>query len=157
MGLYGLATDSLADHKIWQLSKSTTDGISGATAERIYSSREVRLEVEVVTPIGKVEGEGSTPTAIGSRAWHQFWRVSELWNNVILMNRRFADLQKVVKHFVSKRYETSPEARPSKLTATQFVFEQKTRWSESLRALWWKVSNSWDLASTKNLIRPQVC
>jgi len=32
----------------------------------------VRLEVEVVTPIGKVEGEGSTPTAIGSRAWHQF-------------------------------------------------------------------------------------
>ena len=147
----------VSQSKGWQLSKSTTDRISGATAERIYSSREVRLEVEVVTPIGKVEGEGSTPTAIGSRAWHQFNRVSELWNNVILMNRRFADLQKVVKHFVSKRYETSPEARPSKLTATQFVFELKTRWSESLRALWWKVSNSWDLASTKNLIRPQVC
>jgi hypothetical protein len=32
----------------------------------------VRFEIEVVTPIGKVEGDGSTPTAIGSRARYQF-------------------------------------------------------------------------------------
>jgi hypothetical protein len=65
----------------------------------------------VETPIGKVTGDGSTPTAMGCRAGYQSQGFpSRYKDNEVLTDRELAGSQDGVKHFVPQRNGPSPEA-----------------------------------------------
>lgn len=66
----------------------------------------------MVTPIGKVTGDGSTLPAMGCRAGYQSQGFPSRTkrDDEVLTDRELAGSQGGVKHFVPKRNGTSPEA-----------------------------------------------